>query len=747
MSTSAAERTLEERIYRLEDRVCDESRAGQRLVDAVEGRLVCLELLVGGASPLAPPEASLRAGSAQASGVREPRARSRPTVAARQARQGSAAHSAKNLRVGELAGSAAADTPTRTASLSDLVGGRVLAWLGGVATLLGIVLFLGLAISHGWIGELARVLLAGVASATLLGAGVWLHDRRGRTETAVVMVGAGTAGLFATLIVAGEIYRLSPPLVSLGALLAVGALATMLAIRWAGRAIGALGLGGALLAPVVVGAPSGLATIAVLLVAAACAMWVVAWQQWRWLGVGTVLVCAPQWAVWALDGQPLPLALLVLAGFCAVGLLGGVAADLRSVGEQRSRASIAVLVANACIVTVTGYFALRQTAGTTVAEIWLVSLAGVHAVIGFGPLRLRLSREVRGLLGVLAVILADLAFALSAHGIVLAIGWGASAIAFALVSRRSAPDQTHALLDLGMGAHITLVLIRALLDAPPDQVGAGAAGLVSVLSVSTLAASSLACAHLTHANHSSWRGALDAVGLLAVAYLTAGALDGAALVVAWALEGLALNQLARRTSEPAARIGAVAFIGAAALHTFALEAPPGVLLTGTPDLGAATLALATLAGVALRTAWSKPVASATRQRFLGAGAVSLLYLASMTIITAFQPASGDAIDTVLDLSVRQQGQVLLSALWALAGLAALITGLRARHSPMRTAALALLLVTVGKVFLYDLATLTSIYRVASFLVLGILLLTAGFAYQRQRPPPQPDLRTLHPSQR
>jgi len=127
--------------------------------------------------------------------------------------------------------------------------------------------------------------------------------------------------------------------------------------------------------------------------------------------------------------------------------------------------------------------------------------------------------------------------------------------------------------------------------------------------------------------------------------------------------------------------------------------------------------------------------------------MSLLYLASITIITAFQPTSPSAIDTVLDLSVRQQGQVFLSALWALAGLAALITGLRARHSTMRSAALALLLITVGKVFLYDLATLTSIYRVASFLVLGILLLTAGFAYQRQRPPPQPDLRTLHPSQR
>jgi uncharacterized membrane protein len=48
-------------------------------------------------------------------------------------------------------------------SLSDLVGGRVLAWIGGIATLLGIVLFLALAISRGWIGVEARVALAGVA--------------------------------------------------------------------------------------------------------------------------------------------------------------------------------------------------------------------------------------------------------------------------------------------------------------------------------------------------------------------------------------------------------------------------------------------------------------------------------------------------------------------------------------------------------------------------------------------------------
>jgi hypothetical protein len=37
--------------------------------------------------------------------------------------------------------------------------------------------------------------------------------------------------------------------------------------------------------------------------------------------------------------------------------------------------------------------------------------------------------------------------------------------------------------------------------------------------------------------------------------------------------------------------------------------------------------------------------------------------------------------------------------------------------------------------------------VISFVALGVLLLAGAYAHQRLRPPPQPDMRTLHPSQR
>jgi uncharacterized membrane protein len=48
----------------------------------------------------------------------------------------------------------------------------------------------------------------------------------------------------------------------------------------------------------------------------------------------------------------------------------------------------------------------------------------------------------------------------------------------------------------------------------------------------------------------------------------------------------------------------------------------------------------------------------------------------------------------------------------------------------RWEALALLAVTICKVFLYDIEQLNQGYRVLSFIVLGIILLAVSYAYQR-----------------
>src|SRR4051812_12039260 len=59
--------------------------------------------------------------------------------------------------------------------LEDLVGGRLLAWVGGVAVALGIIFLLAIAVSRGWIGEAERTILAGLVSGGLLAAGLWAH--------------------------------------------------------------------------------------------------------------------------------------------------------------------------------------------------------------------------------------------------------------------------------------------------------------------------------------------------------------------------------------------------------------------------------------------------------------------------------------------------------------------------------------------------------------------------------------------
>src|SRR4051794_5989682 len=132
--------------------------------------------------------------------------------------------------------------------LEDLVGGRVLAWLGGVAVLAGLAFLLTIAVSRGWLGEGARTALAGALSLGLLAAGVRLRERRGRNDAALSAAAAGIAGAFGTLVVAGQVYELIPTAVALLGALAVGGAATALAIRWQAQVMGWIGLTGALLA-------------------------------------------------------------------------------------------------------------------------------------------------------------------------------------------------------------------------------------------------------------------------------------------------------------------------------------------------------------------------------------------------------------------------------------------------------------------------------------------------------------------
>jgi uncharacterized membrane protein len=75
-------------------------------------------------------------------------------------------------------------------------------------------------------------------------------------------------------------------------------------------------------------------------------------------------------------------------------------------------------------------------------------------------------------------------------------------------------------------------------------------------------------------------------------------------------------------------------------------------------------------------------------------------------------------------------QLWLSVIWAVYGGAMLVIGVWRRNRLLRLMALFLLGLTILKVFLVDLSEMDKIYRVISFVVLGVILLVVSFLYQR-----------------
>jgi len=294
--------------------------------------------------------------------------------------------------------------------------------------------------------------------------------------------------------------------------------------------------------------------------------------------------------------------------------------------------------------------------------------------------------------------------------------------------------------SVGLGGHLALAIVQVLTsDASPRLIGSGdSASLASTGALVGLAAACFASGRLADEDRGGLRTALDVAGLLAVAYLTAITLDGLSLILAFAAEAGALAVLARRGLDRVAASGAAANLGLALALGVGM-APPVALGIGLADPlvgSAALLAACAAAGLMARL----DVPEGGRPWMIGGIAVVLLYLASVLVVTPFQPDGAASQAAVFELPARQQGQVLLSALWALCGVAGIVVGLIRDVRPLRLAALGLLLAAVAKVFMFDLATLTSLYRVVSFVGLGVLLLVAAFVWQRVRPRALPDMR-------
>jgi uncharacterized membrane protein len=150
------------------------------------------------------------------------------------------------------------------------------------------------------------------------------------------------------------------------------------------------------------------------------------------------------------------------------------------------------------------------------------------------------------------------------------------------------------------------------------------------------------------------------------------------------------------------------------------------------EIGARPLVNLLLLGYALPAALA--IAAAAEARRGGgrrlpplAGVVALLLGFGWTTLTVRQLFHGAFLDHG---SAGAAEQYAYSAAWVLYGIALLVAGILRRGAILRYGSLAVMLLAVLKVFLYDTANLSDLYRVLSFLGLGASLLLLAFLYQR-----------------
>lgn len=117
------------------------------------------------------------------------------------------------------------------------------------------------------------------------------------------------------------------------------------------------------------------------------------------------------------------------------------------------------------------------------------------------------------------------------------------------------------------------------------------------------------------------------------------------------------------------------------------------------------------------------------------GLALLFGLLTVETQSAFSHASRSAAlagDADAALRAGRQGGLAVSVLWTVLATGLLAAGLGMRSRPLFYAAYALFAVTAGKVVLVDLATLPTLYRMLSFLALGVLLLAGAWLNLRFR---------------
>jgi uncharacterized membrane protein len=286
------------------------------------------------------------------------------------------------------------------------------------------------------------------------------------------------------------------------------------------------------------------------------------------------------------------------------------------------------------------------------------------------------------------------------------------------------------------------ILCRRLYDTSPSTLGLASVCLAALYLVVGLGMQRLAKDDLHP------RVALSlAAGFLTLAIPVQLGLSG--ITLAWAIEGLVLLHIGVRFRSVLARAGGYGVLALSVARLFARHTPLHVGAfepVVNASFGTWLAVIGALGAALMLTRAAGPGPDAPDRVMRPVLAVTLLVLLFGLLTTETQAAFGQRAQGAAalgdDAAVRQarlMGGLAVSVLWGSFATGLLATGLGMRNRPLFYTAYALFAATAGKVVLVDLAQLQTLYRIVSFLVLGILLMAGAYLNIRFRgrlaPPP------------
>ena len=614
--------------------------------------------------------------------------------------------------------------------LETRIGTRWMLYAGVAILVIGVGLFIRYAFANQWITEPMRV-GTGVLGGALLTLAGRRFAARGHARFGTAVVGGGVATWYLAVYAALNLYYLVGPATGFAMLTAVTAFAAFQADRLRAQSLGMMAIGGGFVTPFLVG--GGADAQVVLLAYTALLIGAVVYlahrRDWPALNLASFVLTGLTTWLWHIRIYPSDAYLLtelfftLYAGLFLWVLYRARASTGPYAGAMRWALSTTPLWYHAASLTLLG-------------DHWLALLVYLIAVTGAGVTLAARWGAMWVRVGLWVAVAGPL------------LGWGGAeqdgswlvpaVVTWIAVAGLHAAAQIELLRREGGPLHAADVLLVPLngfglafgLEALFEPHYPAATGLVTVLPAAAYWALAAAMRRIDP------RAAMHVLALAAALAVAAVALqlDGPWGALACAAEAGGLAWVGIRERRTWIRAAGAGLLAVATLQTFAANAAPlpavqTALLNRRALLGLFVVGVLALVAWLHRRGGGQEVSY--RKPALATAVVAanslLLFTLSMEISAFWELRRGVGGSADAELAK----QMMLSATWAAYAAALTAAGIRRQYAPARYLAIVIFGATVLKVFLVDFSQLDSVYRIASSVVLGLLLLAASYLYQRQ----------------